>query len=132
MTYPRTQCVRLALACAPAGRLSGERHHARGPSRSGGAHKLLPAENCAERHPNADEFYVVVDAAGAFGQVLTREGDDGTSRSPIATDPGRSGARATRRGQRRRQQHVHVPRAGNDTRLMDVVVQAERPERCGL
>ena len=47
-------------------------------SNYGGAHQIwFEAEDFDERNPATDEYYPVVDEAGAFGQVVTRAGDEG-------------------------------------------------------
>jgi len=43
----------------------------------GGSQIWFQAEDYDERNPDTDEFYVTVDAPGAFGQVLAREGAEG-------------------------------------------------------
>ncbi len=43
----------------------------------GGNQVWFEAEDYDERNPDTDEFFVVVDADGAFGQVVTREGGAG-------------------------------------------------------
>lgn len=79
MTTRRCPYIRLALSCAFA--LSAVLAHAvtdpRASNYGGGSQLWFQAEDYDERNPDTDEFFVVVDAPDAFGQVLTREGGAG-------------------------------------------------------
>ncbi|MFB0524598.1 MAG: hypothetical protein ACETVZ_03595, partial [Phycisphaerae bacterium] len=47
-------------------------------SNYGGGHQIwFEAEDYDERIPDEDRFYAVVDAAGAFGQAITRDASGG-------------------------------------------------------
>ena len=73
MTTRRCPYIRLALSCAFA--LSAVLAHAvtdpRASNYGGGSQLWFQAEDYDERNPDTDEFFVVVDAPDAFGQVAT-------------------------------------------------------------
>ena len=47
-------------------------------SNYGGGHQIwFEAEDFDERNPDTEEYYLVVDAADAFGQAITRAGGAG-------------------------------------------------------